>query len=264
MANSATPPRVSKKGKRQTELLQKKRRKRIILCLAVATTLCAVVLAFIVMPHVSDFRAFRREQASLPNLSPFDEHWLEINPDYVGWLRIGGTIVDFPVVRGSDNMKYLTTTFCGEENVVGAIFMDYRNVSRNEPHIIIYGHQAQDEAQNPLMFSTLHLFVDEQHMAEHPLIVFMENNKMHEFEIFAARMTDINDPAYHLDFSAPGDFEVFLERNGAPADVAQIITLSTCIGTNNDRRMIVQGALRRTVPVTAEYGETGWTIIMPE
>lgn len=148
---------------------QQQRRQRIILAAAVVTTICALVLAFIVVPHVSDLRALRREMASLPNLSPFDVYWKETNPHYVGWLRIDGTIVDFPVVRGNDNVRYLTTTFRGEENIAGAIFMDYRNTDLYAPHIIIYGHQAQDEARNPLMFGALHRFIDEQHKAANPL-----------------------------------------------------------------------------------------------
>lgn len=262
MPKPAIPSSSNESAKKRTGRLWQKRQK-IILCLAIITTLCVAALAFIVIPHVADLREFRREQAELPVLNPFDAHWLEINPDYVGWLSIDGTNINFPVVRGSDNVEYLTTTFRGAENRLGAIFMDYRNVGEHEPHIIIYGHQAYDERQNPLMFGALHYFLNEQHKAAHPLIVFMENNKMHEFTIFSARLTDIHDPAYQLDFSAPGSFQRFLARNGAPPYAQQIITLSTCVGTNNDIRMIVQGALTRTVPVTAEYGATGWTIVMP-
>ena len=95
-------------------------------------------------------------------------------------------------------------------------------------------------------------------------MLFTENNVTYEYEIFSARRTDITDPAYHLDFNVPGTFGIFLEQNGAPMGSEQIITLSTCIGANNDRRMIVQGSLKRTVPVTTEYNdEGGWRIIRP-
>ena len=83
------------------------------------------MLAFFVIPHVRDLRAIRRELANLPNLSPFDAYWQDANPNYVGWLRIDSTNIDFPIVRGTDNVRYLTTTFRGEENIAGAIFMDY-------------------------------------------------------------------------------------------------------------------------------------------
>jgi sortase B len=226
--------------------------------------LFAAVLAFTVIPHVRDLRAFQREQASLPNISPFDAYWQEANPHYVGWLRIDGTIVDFPVVRGTDNVRYLTTTFRGEENIVGAIFMDYRNTPTDR-HIIIYGHEARTETGEPLMFGGLYRFTDPAHIAAHPTIVFMENDIMHEFLIFAARQTNIHDPAYQLDFTEEGAFAAFLERNNAPPSATQILTLSTCIGTNNDYRLLVQGVLIRSTLVTTEYSETGgWTIIMPE
>jgi len=254
-------------GKRQRariEQQRKKRRQRIILCLAIIATICAAVLAFKVIPYISDMRALQREIASLPDLSPFDTHWLEINSDYAGWLKIDDTNIDFPVVRGNDNEKYLTTTFRGEENILGAVFMDYRCIGE-KPHIIIYGHQARDEQDNRLLFGSLHEFLNEKFLTEHPTIMFMENDSLYEFEIFSARQTDINDPAYYLDFSEPDSWVAFLARTGAPPGVEQIITLSTCIGSDNDRRMIVQGALRRVVPVTTEQNEDGgWRIVRPE
>jgi sortase B len=256
---------VGKARRQAAERQWKKRRQKIAACFAVITVICAVAIVFIaydvVIPYVSDMTAFRREQAAMPDLSPFDAHWLEINPDYAGCIKIDGTHFDFPVVRGSDNEKYLTTTFGGEENILGAIFMDYRCAGEDVPHIIVYGHEAQDENKNKLMFGGLREYLNEQYLAEHPIIQFMKNDSLSEFEVFSARMSDINDPAYHLDFNDPDSFAAFLERIGAPPDTEQIITLSTCVGADNDRRMIVQGALKRIVPVKTEHSENGWTIV---
>jgi len=242
----------------------KRHKNRIFLGLAIATTLCAIALAFVVVPHVRDLRAFRREMAALPNISPFDAYWQQINPHYVGWLTIDGTNINFPVVRAYDNTRYLTTTFFGEANIVGAIFMDYRNTYLSAPHIIIYGHEVHDEFQNPLMFGSLYRFLDEDFLAANNSIIFMADDTMHEFEIFSARQTDIFDPAYQLNFTAYGEFARFLERNGAPAYATQIITLSTCVGTYYYKRMIVQGSLIHALPVTTIAGEDGgWEIVRP-
>jgi sortase B len=243
-------------------LMNKNLRQRIILIAAVITTLGAIACAFIVVPYISDMAAYRREQASMPDISPFDAQWLEINPDYVGWLNIRGTVIDFPVVRGTDNVKYLTTSFHGEDNILGAVFMDYRCMVEDMPHIIIYGHQARNEIGERLVFGDLHDFLDEQYLAERNEIIFMSNGNLYEFEIFSARATDIYDPAYKIYFNEQDSFQDFLERNGAP-QTEQIFTLSTCIGSDNDRRMIVQGALKRVVPVRIESGDDGWTIIRP-
>jgi len=169
-----------------------RKRQRVILCLAIVTTLCAIVLAFKVIPYFSDLRAFQREQEGLAKLSPFDAEQLEINPDYVGRLNIDGTSINFPVVRGDDNVKYLTTTFRGEENRLGAIFMDYRctgDISQ-VPHIIIYGHQIAGEGYSGFGFGELHNFLDAQYLAERPVIRFVANDSVSEFEIFSATTVD--------------------------------------------------------------------------
>jgi sortase B len=247
-------------------MTQKKRRIRIAACLAVISIIFSAVCAFKAVPYLSDLWGFRREQAELSKLSPFDVEQLEINPDYVGWLRVDGTKINFPVVRGSDNIKYLNTTFRGAENRLGAIFMDYRcegEISQ-VPHIIIYGHQISDESYSGFGFGELQYFTDKQYLSERPTIRFMSNDSVSEFEIFSARKTDIHDPAYLLDFSDPDSWEAFLDRNDAPTDAEQIITLSTCIGVDNDRRMIIQGTLKSIVQVKTEYGETGWRVVNPQ
>ena len=72
----------------------------------------------------------------------------------------------------------------------------------------------------------------------------MANDRIVEYEIFSARLTDVHDYVYFLDFSAYGAFHEFLERTGAPPNAMQIITLSTCVSRGHDNeRLIVQGAL---------------------
>ncbi|MCL2852990.1 MAG: class B sortase [Defluviitaleaceae bacterium] len=176
-------------------------------------------------------------------LSAFDAEMRRINPDYVCWITIEGTPADYPVVRGSDNERYLDTSFFGERNAFGTLFMDYRNAGEHVPHIIIYGHNSRHGNK----FGELHKFLDAHHLAMHPTITLRINDRIVEYEIFAARHTDIHDPAYFLDFSAPGSFQTFAERVGAPQGTVQIITLSTCVsGDDIDGRVVVQGALRQS------------------
>ena len=46
---------------------------------------------------------------------------LEINPDTVGYLKIDGTAIDYPVVKGKDNDYYLTHDFYGEKSKSGPV-----------------------------------------------------------------------------------------------------------------------------------------------
>ncbi|MCL2049206.1 MAG: class B sortase [Defluviitaleaceae bacterium] len=264
-----------------------KKKEIIIACIATAMTICAIVLAMQVLPFKFDVWKMKREQAQIPQFeikrgdwvasdavylrlpaeidtsfpNALDEEMRAINPDYLGMVRIDGTPVNFPVVRGAENEKYLSTTFQGAENVLGAIFMDSRSVGEYVPHIIIYGHQANDTGGEWLMFGMLNYFLNEQYTAQHPIITLMTNDTIAEFEIFSVRATDVYDPAYKLHVDDAKSFAEFLEANHAPADAVQILTLSTCIGAGNDRRLVVQGALKEIFPISfVEYGENGWNI----
>ena len=76
-----------------------------------------------------------------------------VNEDIIAWISDGGSI-DYPIVQGKDNYKYLYTAATGKRNVAGAIFMDYRNQNIADPLVLIYGH----EMDNKTMFGTLHEF----------------------------------------------------------------------------------------------------------
>ena len=228
----------------------------IIVGAIIASSIAAIALA-VVLRQNSDLSDSRYERDSLlesmtdsmadPLIEPeqyfsvFDENMREINPDYVCWINIDGTPVDYPVVRGSDNEKYLTHNFSGEENMFGALFMDYRCIGDYVPHIIIYGHNSRQGD----MFGSLRNYLDGQYLADHPVITLKVNDRIVEYEVFSAKKTDAYDPVYFLDFRAPGSFRSFLEMCGAPSGAVQIITLSTCVsGDDEDERVIVQGVLR--------------------
>jgi len=172
-------------------------------------------------------------------LSALDAEMRAINPDFVAWLTVEGTDVDYPVVRGSDNERYLTTSFQGTRNANGALFMDFRNINITSiPHIIIYGHNAPQGGK----FSDLHSLLQSGFLEENDTITLQVGNETLEFTIFDARLTDITDYAYHLDFSYARAFPRFADRIDAPLRALQIITLSTCTNcSNDDARLVVQG-----------------------
>jgi len=214
----------------------------------------AVFAFFAVQAHTNDQRVSTDEYAYLRGLadgieqeydkdgtiqfSVLDSEMRAINPDYVCWIRVGGTSIDHPVVRGQDNEKYLETTFYGEPNRYGAIFMDYRNVEERLPHIIIYGHNAKDGT----MFTDLRKFQDPVFLEQNNIITLVVNGSEVEFEIFAARRTNIEDSAYFLNLETTRNFTRFADRIGAPLKATQILTLSTCVSEGDkDERMIVMG-----------------------
>ena len=263
MASNGKMPERASETANKTEKTQKNSKglfsgmsKTVVLTIIVLACGCvALFTAIAVYAHTSSIRASAEEYDHLrilaadslelesyefyASLSALELEMRQINPEYVGWLRIDGTNIDYPVVRGADNTKYLNTSFYGDENITGTIFMDYRNVGEPLQHIIMYGHNLQQGG----MFTDLIKFTNRQFRDENNIITLIVNDNEVKFEIFSARMSDINDPAYDLNLNEPRYFARFANKIGAPLEATQILTLSTCTrGGSDDARVIVQAS----------------------
>jgi len=162
----------------------------------------------------------------------------EINRDFVGWIMIGD-FIDYPVVRGRDNNRYLDTTFSGQKNVSGTIFMDSDNKRGfDETVAVLYGHNMR----NGTMFAPLHRYRDRTFMEEHPNILILTlNGELLLYRIFAVRVTDVENRDADLGFSdratSSGVFR------GAPAGSNRYLVLSTCTSVDDNERLRVYAAL---------------------
>ena len=145
-----------------------------------------------------------------------------INPDYIGWILIEGTNIDYPIVQGTDNIKYLTTTFSGERNPSGTIFMDSRCTDGFSGFVILHGHNMKDGS----MFAGLHNYLKSDFLDEHTeIIIIIPDGTVLTYRIFDVKLTDVFDAAYTL-------FGNSDER---------ILVLSTCTdsGDNNARLLVL-------------------------
>jgi len=149
----------------------------------------------------------------------------EINPDFVGWIVVSGTTVNYPVVRGRDNLRYLNTTFSGMANPAGAIFMDYRCTEDfNAPASLIHGHNMRDGS----MFGSLTNFLNPEFVERYPgIFIVTADGEILVYHIFATRITDAWDRVYTLDFNSADVAAAFLGRE----DVERFLILSTCLGS---------------------------------
>ena len=81
----------------------------------------------------------------------FDE-LLKINSDTVGWIKVNGTNVNYPVVQTDNNDFYLNHSYDKSVNKAGWVFLDYRNnINDFDKNTIIYAHGRVDET----MFGSL-------------------------------------------------------------------------------------------------------------
>lgn len=134
----------------------------------------------------------------------------ELNPDYIGWITING-VIDYPVVLGNDNSRYLNTTFTGRRNFSGTIFMDYRNTSGFQSDVcILYGHNMRDGS----MFAALKKYLDPKFLsANSGIAVMTSKGEALTYKIFATKQTDVWDKAYTLSLAYIQ--EILSESEGA-------------------------------------------------
>jgi len=185
-------------------------------------------------PNFTAARSSPQAQSTSPQNELYD-----INPDYIGWIVVKGTNINYPIVRGTNNDKYLTATFSGEYNLAGSIFMDARCFNGfGSPVAIIYGHNMKDGS----MFASLKDYLEPGFAKKNPLIniVTAELNIL-SYRIFDARRVDATDEIFSLNFQEipePGFF------TSQPEGAERFLVLSTCIGGPiKDERMLVFASL---------------------
>ena len=89
----------------------------------------------------------------------------QINPDVVGWLYWEGTPINYPVVQGEDNDKYLHTLFDGTYGFFGTLFVDsITEAPFRQFNTIVYGHHMKDGS----MLASISKLTDPSWCDEHP------------------------------------------------------------------------------------------------
>ena len=177
-----------------------------------------------------------------PEPVPFPD-FTSFNPDYIGWIRIGGTDIDYPVVQGKDNLKYLNVTFMGERNSSGAIFLDSNCSSGFTGLALLHGHNMN----NGTMFAGLHSFRDSDFLSRNNEInIFTPEGEMLTYSIFDVKITTANDAIFNLPAEGQEAFTRYFNRYGLDGhsikDHSGILALSTCTSGPRNERLVVFAA----------------------
>lgn len=136
-----------------------------------------------------------------------------INSDFIGWLQIPGTKVDYPVVLTNDVDYYLDHTFDRQENIIGCLFSlgksDYSTPSRN---IAVYGHHMR-RSRSTTMFQPLHEYKSASFRNAHADITFDTLYGSRSYTVFAVINKRESDwDASAADFASNADYQAFLDR----------------------------------------------------
>ena len=174
----------------------------------------------------------------------FEQLWQE-NRDIVAWIRIPGTPVNYPVLQGDNDQQYLRTTYQGHHNVLGSIFLSEDNRSDfSDPNSVIFGHNSHGKT----MFGTLKNFRSSDYWREHPEIYLSLPGETRVYRILSVRETRTGSDVYQISFADTED-QISWKWDQKSASVistdpvepndSNTITLSTCAGSNTNRRIVL-------------------------
>ena len=168
------------------------------------------------------------------------------NPNCMGWLRISGTKIDYPVMQTKDNPQYyLRRDFNKQYSYLGTPFMDSRCDVNNDSNLIVYGHNMKDRK----MFADLLKYREHSYFKEHNIIHFIALNGVQEYEVIAVSKVKNDDEWYG--YTCQTDKESFsnlishIKNKSLYFTQNEIqhgdcfLTLSTCEYSQTNGRLIV-------------------------
>ena len=173
------------------------------------------------------------------------------NPDLVGWIKIEGTVINYPVMQTPDFKDYyLVRDFYGQSSAHGCIYVnETSDVFKPSDNLLIHGHRMKDGS----MFASLHKYKDADFWQEHSLITFDTITEHHTYQIVSVFLTTASVgegfPYYKfIDAENEAEFDAFVDRckalslydTGVDATYGdKLISLSTCEYSQTNGRLVV-------------------------
>ena len=188
----------------------------------------------------------------------------KVNPDVQGWLYQKGTVINYPVVQGTDNDTYLHTRFDKQWSGGGTLFVDCRMEKDFKGfNSIIYGHHMKDGS----MFRSIRGYTKEDgYYDKHKTLELATPHGNYHLVVFSAFITKATDEdTYKMTYDEAEKqayIDLAWERSELPitrdsVDVTKndrLVTLSTCAYDYEEARYIV---MCKMVPWTKAEVQAG-------
>lgn len=195
--------------------------------------------------------ATQEQEAVNGGMLPEFTQLYEMNEDIVGWIKIPGTVIDYPVMQTPDSPDYyLKRNFKKEDSSHGSLYAyEACDVFNRSDNITIYGHNMKDGS----MFSDLRKYQKKSFWQDNTVIEFSTLYEHQRYEIFAVFTTTASQGKgfrYHTFVNAydEGEFDLFVttckdlalyDTGITPQYGDKLITLSTCEYTQTNGRLVV-------------------------
>ena len=192
------------------------------------------------------------EDKTIPPVLKKYEKLYQKNKKLVGWIKIEGTGIDYPVMQTVNNEYYLDHNYNQEYDKNGSIFMDKDcDAAHPNDNMIIYGHHMKSGK----MFGNLNKYAKQDYCKEHPLISFdtiYEEGTYQVMYVFRSKIYSEEEIVFKyykfIDATSENEFDSNMEEmaklslydTGVTAKYGdKLITLSTCDYEETNGRFVV-------------------------
>lgn len=188
----------------------------------------------------------------------------KVNPDVQGWLYQKGTVINYPVVQGTDNDTYLHTRFDKQWSGGGTLFVDYRMEKDFKGfNSIIYGHHMKDGS----MFRSIRGYTKEDgYYDKHKTLELATPHGNYHLVVFSAFITKATDEDTYKMTYDEAEKQAYINRAWEQSELPitrdsvdvtkndRLVTLSTCAYDYEEARYIV---MCKMVPWTKAEVQAG-------
>lgn len=170
------------------------------------------------------------------------------NNDFIGWISIEGTNVNYPVMQTPDNPDYyLKHSFEKTYSDYGVPYIEESCAVGLSNNVVVYGHHMK----NGSMFADLCKYTDKGFYEEHKTIQFDTLSTLGKYEVVAVFKFNTNKETFKYNECCTMNEETFKEfmsqvherelyDTGVGAEYGdQLLTLSTCEYTYTNGRLVV-------------------------
>jgi sortase B len=177
----------------------------------------------------------------------------ERNQDIVGWLKMDGTLIDYPIMQNpQDAQFYLNHDFDKKDSKNGLPFLDVYSRINSSDILLIHGHHMK----SGMMFADLMKYKKESYYKEHAIFQFSTLHEKEEYEIIAVILSQVyrksDDVFKYYQIEKTGtsaEFDSYIQNikklalydTGVTAEYGdKLIVLSTCdYSTDNGRLAVI-------------------------
>ena len=156
-----------------------------------------------------------------------------INTDIIGWIKINDTNIDYPILKDTDNLRYLKHSFGGKYNNNGSIFT-LNNNPFQDYETVLYGHNMK----SGIMFSELGKYMNKEFFDKHSSFEIYTKNQNYKATVFSCYSIGINKEENNiklLDFEEQVEYYKKASKYSVDnvSEIKKIVKLSTCSYLNN-------------------------------